>query len=464
MAEIIFSKNFPKAPARVFLVGIGGIGMSGVAQFLRYMGYEVAGSDRGLNESARAGLFDALRAQGIALYPQDGSGPREFHPDAFVFTTAIEPNNPDQLAAPDTPVYHRAYVLSQLCTQCGGTLIGIAGTCGKTSVTGWMGSAVAALGKSVVLIDGGYLPEFETPSAPGNFFATPGRKPEYIVAEIDESDHSISEFSPDFGLVLNVGDDHYETAELERVFRAFLERCKQGGCYPENALAVRPADGRKCVAYDCQARGYQALPSGMRFTTADGVEVESTQSGVHSAWNGSAVYAVLRMAMPNEEPARIAKAMGAFKGVRQRFEVLTKTGAAVAVINDYAHNPEKIAASIRTARERFGAPVGVVFQPHGFGALRFMEEALQKELAGALESTDSFLMLPVYYAGGTVNPSPTSEEVAGRFALAGLPARAIPDRAVAEAALRAGNFKAWLILGARDASLRTWSLLLMLDA
>ena len=190
----------------------------------------------------------------------------------------------------------------------------------------------------------------------------------------------------------------------------------------------------------------------------EGVVVQSTQSGVHSAWNGAAVYTVLRLAMPQEDPATIADAMGAFRGVRQRFEVLSVPTAKIAVINDYAHNPEKIAASICAARERFGGAVGIVFQPHGFSALRFMEEALQKELRGALKTGDQFLMLPVYYAGGTVTPTPTSQEVAGRFAQAGLPALAVPDRAAAEAVLRGGNFRSWLILGARDASLRTWSL------
>lgn len=456
--SILFCNDFPAAPARLFLVGIGGIGMSGLAQFLLHQGYEVAGSDRGIGEPARAALFDALRAQGIRLYPQDGSGPREFRPDGFVFTTAIEPGNPDQLAAPETPVFHRAFVLSRLCRQCGGKLIGVAGTCGKTSVTGWIGSALAARGRSVVLINGGYLPEFESAENPGNFYAArDGRPVEFVVAEIDESDHSISEFSPDFGLVLNVGDDHYGTEELERVFRAFLERCRLAAVYPENNPALGTAASEKLVAYECQARGYQPLPTGMRFESVDGVEIQSTQSGVHSAWNGAAVYQILRLALSQEPPAKIAAAMGAFRGVRQRFEVVSAPGAAVAVVNDYAHNPEKIAAAIRTGRERFGSPLGIVFQPHGFGALRFMEEALGEQLADALEASDRFMMLPVYYAGGTVNFSPTSDEVAARFAQRGLPVAAIADRQCAEEILRKGGFKAWLVIGARDASLRTWS-------
>lgn len=457
---IHFSTDFPSAPAKVFLVGIGGIGMSGLAQFLKHQGYEVAGSDRGLLDSSRQGLFNALRAAGITLYPQDGSGPVEFRPDAFVFTTAIEPGNPDQLAAPGTPVFHRAFVLSHLCTKCGGRLIGVAGTCGKTSVTGWIGSALNALGRRIVLVDGGYLPEFESSARPGNFFASSqDAPPEFVVVEIDESDHSINGFSPDYGVVLNVGDDHYGTEELIRVFRSFLSRCRSGAAYPSDVpeLAVEEPSGR-VAPYDCSARGYAPMRDGMRFVSSDGIQILSTQSGLHNAWNGEATYRILRLALPCESPERIAEAMSRFRGVLQRFELLSDPSSPVAVVNDYAHNPEKIAASIQCARERFGSPLGIVFQPHGFGALRFMEEALAEHLRGSLEPGDLFMMLPVYYAGGTVTFSPTSEEVAGRFAESGVEAVAVPSRREAAQRLANGDYKAWLVLGARDASLREWTI------
>lgn len=460
---IEYSDAFPKPPARLFLVGIGGIGMSGLAQFLVHQGYAVAGSDRGLSEPDRQELFGTLRAQGIELFPQDGSGPRAFQPDGFVFTTAIEPGNPDQCAAPKLPVFHRAFVLARLCKQAGGKLIGIAGTCGKTSVTGWIGSALNALGKSIILINGGYLPEFETPEAPGNFYAaTKGGQPEFVVAEIDESDRSIREFSPDYGIVLNVGDDHYSTTELEKVFREFAGRCRSACVLPQSRRdALLPEKGDEGVSYvtydDETPHGYRSLPTGMQFVLTDGTIVHSSQSGLHSAWNGSAVAILLKCALPEIDDTAIAAALGHFRGVRQRFEVLSPNDAPIAVINDYAHNPEKVAAAIRTARDRFGSPLGIVFQPHGFGALRFMEDALREHLAGVLKQDDLFRFLPVYYAGGTVSFHPTSEEVAKRFAEAGLPVAAIPDRATAQDELQRGNYRAWLVLGARDASLRTWS-------
>lgn len=465
MEEIVFSSEFPPPPARLFLVGIGGIGMSGLAQFLKASGYEVAGSDRGLAEPARQFLFRALETQGIPLFPQDGSGPAAFRPDGFVFTTAIEPGNPDALAAPELPVFHRAMVLSRLCARNGGTFLGVAGTCGKTSVAGWLGAALKALGRSVTLVNGGYLPEMECSAAPGNFYRTPGcAKTDFVVAEIDESDRSIAEFSPEIGVVLNVGDDHYSTGELQTVFRNFLSRCKKGSLRPENLPVLAPGGkrGRQDRVFSVFPRGYQATPEGISFLTPDGLEARSRLSGRHNALNGLAVYEMLRMALPGEEPRRILEAMASFQGVRQRFEVFDvpeerrHNGTPLAVVNDYAHNPEKIAAAICAARERFGSPLGILFQPHGFGALRFMEDALREQLAQCLQPGDRFLMLPVYYAGGTVSFSPTSQEVAGRFRQAGVSVEAAADRAEAETILRSCAFRAWMVLGARDASLREW--------
>ncbi|MGN0866580.1 MAG: Mur ligase domain-containing protein [Oligosphaeraceae bacterium] len=458
-SPIVFSQAFPPPPARLFLVGIGGIGMSGLAQFLKHQGYQVAGSDRGWQEPSRQFLFRALERQGIAVFPQDGSGPRAFQPDGFIFTTAIEPGNPDALAMPRLPVFHRALALSRLCAQTGGTLVGVAGTCGKTTVTGWLGSALRRLGHSLVLVNGGYLPEWETPDTPGNFYATPQTtRPRFTVVEIDESDRSIREFAPDYGVVLNVGDDHYSTEELVQVFQHFLGRCRKGALRPEALPELEGPDAAATFhTFPGEPGGYHADARGISFQGPEGTPLRSRLSGRHNALNGMAVYQLLRMALPETSPEEIGEAMAGFQGVRQRFEVFPTPAGAPGIVNDYAHNPEKIFAAISTARERFGSPLGIVFQPHGFGALRFMEEPLRDQLKACLSPGDRLLLLPVYYAGGTVEFSPTSQEVAQRFAREGIPATFLEDRRQAEHALRQTPFHAWLVLGARDASLREWT-------
>ena len=147
----------PPAPARLFLVGIGGIGMSALAQLLRWQGYDIAGSDRGISEPGKAELYSKLRQQGIRLYPQDGSGVRAETPQALIVSAAVEEGNPDFEAGADVPRLHRAKALSQALGRIpGARLIAVGGTCGKTSVTGWLGSALHALGERVLVVNGGY--------------------------------------------------------------------------------------------------------------------------------------------------------------------------------------------------------------------------------------------------------------------------------------------------------------------
>ena len=454
-SEIPYSINFPSPSARLFFVGIGGIGMSSLAQFLRWQGYAVAGSDRGLAEPARAQLYAQLRAQGIMLYPQDGSGPRDFQPDAFVVSTAIEPDNADLAAAQQVPVFHRAFTLARACERQGATLIGVAGSCGKTSVTGWIASALKTLGHRIVMIDGGYTLDFETADYPGNFIAE--SSPEFIVAEIDESDKSIREFSPEYAVVLNVGHDHYGMDELREVFRAFLSRAKRGAVYPAAESTLAP-EGVSATAFREEAPHYAVDEHGIHFEVAPGVMVHSLQAGQHSAWNGQAVYQLLRQVLPDVSPAELARAMGAFRGVRQRFEIMSDANSPVAVVNDFAHNPEKLTAAISAARERYGSPLAMVWQPHGFKALGDQREVLLEALKKVLRPEDRFLMLPVYYAGGTTSGKPTSLEVCEQYAASGLPVEFVATRKEAEARFRAfTSAKAWLVLGARDASLRVWT-------
>ena len=246
-------------------------------------------------------------------------------------------------------------------------------------------------------------------------------------------------------------------AELREVFRAFLSRAKRFAVYPAAEPSLAPADVMS-VAFCEEASGYGVDARGIHFEISSGIAVRSTQTGLHSAWNGQVVYQVLQHAFPTKQPTEIAAAMEAFRGVRQRFEVMSSPGAPVAIVNDFAHNPEKLSAVISAARERYGSPLAMVWQPHGFKALGDQREALQEALEKVLRPDDLFLMLPVYYAGGTTSGKPTSSEVCGQYAAAGLPVEFVATRQEVEARFRSSAAaKTWLVLGARDASLRTWT-------
>ncbi len=247
----------PPPPAAVFIVGIGGIGMSALAQFLRWQGYAVAGSDRELTGPGRDELYGKLRSQGIRLFPQDGSGVRELRPALLVYSTAVEEGNPDFTADTAIPRMHRAEALAAALNRTPGRQIGIAGSCGKTSVTGWIAAALKGLGEPVCAVCGGYMNNFITDTMPGNFHAsydcgkesgfmvqgskagstvtpshrhtaTPVPTP-WLVYEVDESDGSLVSFRPDVGVVLNIGTDHYDHAKLLELFAVYLGHSKDAG-------------------------------------------------------------------------------------------------------------------------------------------------------------------------------------------------------------------------------------------
>ena len=455
--------NLPPPPAKIFCIGIGGIGVSGLAQLLVHQGYSVAGSDRGLNDLGKEHLYDGLRAQGIRLYAQDGSGPKAEQPDALVISTAVEKDNVDLIALPDCPVIHRATALAQALDSYDATQIAIAGSCGKTSVTGWIAAALKALGKRVLMVDGGYSLNAERPGFPGNFFSDD--KPEYIVVEVDESDRSLSAFHPHFGVLLNVGNDHYEKDELNIVFRNFLGQCSRGAIVLDElkGLAnlcpgtVSCFSGKAFNDLGCIApANFQTTQDGIVFDTKEFGHIQTTQDGFHSAINACAVLAVLQQLNLGLPADSIAAAIASFKGIRQRFEIMGKNSDGVTVVNDFAHNPEKIAAAISAAHDRFGSPLTATFQPHGFTPLRFMREELVKSLEKCLAQDDLLIMLPVFYAGGTASFSPTSDEVAAELRNHGLNVVSA-NRDAATEMITDRKSSCILIMGARDASLRTWS-------
>jgi UDP-N-acetylmuramate--alanine ligase len=317
------------------------------------------------------------------------------------------------------------------------------------------------------MVNGGFVNEFETPVYPGNFHCD--ASPDTLVYEVDESDRSLTAFEPDIGVLLNIGADHYERSELVRVFGGFLGCCRDAiilssslreelsGCGPD---MVRTFCGSGECDADVIAGDYEATPSGIRFSTELHGRVCTRQFGRHSSSNAAAVLAVLDVVCPELSFRRRAGALSSFCGVRQRFERIGVTAAGVAVVNDYAHNADKIGAAIQTARECSGGPLLVFFQPHGFGPLGFMRSALGRTLRSVLCAGDRFILLPVFYAGGTTSFTPTSAEVALEYSSLGLPVTAAGDRdEAASLAWGCGRDSAGmvLVLGGRDPSLRTWS-------
>ena len=452
------SQKFPEAPSKIFLVGLGGIGMSALAQFFISLGYEVAGSDRDLTTPAQAALFGKLKKQGIKAYIQDGSGVKDFKPDALVYSSAIEDSNPDFQAAGDTLRFHRSMAMAEAVNRSGLKQIAVAGSCGKTSVTGWIASALNALGHDPVMINGGYTGEFVNDKFPGNF--KPGKN--FIVYEADESDGSLVNFRPDTALLLNLGLDHYEKDKLDEFFKEYLSHSKQivisdnlTYLLPENIPSVTfNEDVKSDNEANYKAGDIKHTPEGACFKIGES-QAKTSQFGNHSVSNALAVSAALKQ--NGFSMTETAKAIGAFKGVARRFDYKGVRGNK-RIYDDYAHNIAKISACLTTAQTLSKAPVIGVFQPHGYGPLGFMKEGLQEEIQRILRPGDQFIFLPVFYAGGTTSFKPTSAEVAKEYKSYGMNVIDFEERDELKTYLDSLSEEASVVvLGARDPSLSDWS-------
>ena len=404
---------------RLHFVGIGGIGMSGLAAMAKTLGYDVTGSDRGSGRPENRRIFSALENQGIRIYPQDGSFARDGLPDRIVYSTAIEEDNPDFKAGKGVARLHRSVVLEKLMSSLKDKItVAVTGSCGKSTVTAYMAEALFNLGADPACLNGALSKRFKSASFAGNFRPGNGR---YFVFEADESDRSLLNYRVDYCIILNIGTDHYSKDELARVFGSFLANTRRGavlssGVYEAvkdfipSGLKVAvfhsaPGEGRRLALGSYASRNGRA-----RAVFAGEGEVALPAPGEHTALNALAVYAMLDML--GFDRAQALRALERFDGLFRRTDFAGRTAAGALVYDDYAHNPEKIVSCLETMRELVPGRVFAVFQPHGFGPWGFMCDELFRDLEKVLRPEDRFLLLEPYYAGGTTSFKPTSAAVA----------------------------------------------------
>ncbi|MDD5727891.1 MAG: Mur ligase domain-containing protein [Victivallales bacterium] len=447
-----------KANDKIHFIGIGGIGMSALAQLFAAAGCELTGSDRGAGQSENQAIIAPLREQGIKIYPQDGSFIRFSKPDFLIYSTAIEDDNPDFLAAPEIPRLHRAEALAAaLSLNPEKISVAVSGSCGKTTVTAWLAEALSHLDADPLCLNGGLVNAFRSPRCAGNYRHGKGK---YFVFEADESDKSLLSYQADYALILNTGTDHYSREELAEVFAAFAAGARKGvilGRKVYDLIRERLPETVKVRIFDSAVENYR-IENGTAFAEIDGQTVKLPFPGRHNALNAAAVLAVL--AVLGYAPGSVQVAVENFHGVWRRFDYAGRTAAGAAVYDDYAHNPEKIVSCIRAAHEISGGKVFAVFQPHGFGPFGFMREALLTELEKTLRDPDEFILLPPYYAGGTSSFKPTSEEVTASYRKQGTKNYLyFPERSALTGYLQehAGKDDVILIMGARDNSLSAYA-------
>ena len=444
-----------------FFCGIGGSGMLPLACIVRARGQRVAGSDRALDAGRLAPKFDFLRSLGIQLFSQDGSG---LAPGMTLVTSAaVEETIPDVVRARALGLPHltRPQLLAELLNAASRS-IAVGGTSGKSTVTGMIGWILHACHRQPTVMNGAVMKNFLSPEAP--FASALVGDPELFVSEVDESDGSIALYRPEVAVLTNVSLDHKEMDELRALFGGFLGASRKAVLNlddPETRLISERVPATKLVGYGFDSpaaavsgRNLQLEPAGARFTVHAGGEHHDVQlqvPGRHNASNALAALAAVRaLGLPLAEGAA---ALGRFAGLKRRLETVG-TAAGVTVIDDFAHNPDKIAATLHTLAAQPGRLL-LMFQPHGYGPLAKMGEELAHTFAHGLRPGDRLYLSDPVYQGGTVDRSRGSDWLAQAVRSTGGRAEHVPtrpdigERLLAET--RPGDTIA--ILGARDDTL-----------
>ena len=449
-----------------FLVGVGGSGMMPLAMILAGRGARVEGSDRSLDAGRVPAKFDALRALGIALHPQDGSGVVSAE-QIVVASAAVEDSVPDiaRATALGCSRMTRAELNAELFNAAP-ISIGVAGTSGKSTVTGMIALILHALGRDPTVMNGAVMTNFASPDAP--FASALVGTGEIYVSEVDESDGSIALYRPTVAVLNNVSRDHKELDELRDLFSGFLARAGKAVVNiadSEAAALMEPGTRAIEVAVDQPADLWAddlapepftisfVLKAGARTKKEwpQSLKVRLQVPGTHNVANAlAAISACVAAGVPL---AKAATAIEGFTGLSRRFELVGKAGG-VAIIDDFGHNPDKIAATLATLRA-FPGRLLLLFQPHGYGPLKQLRHELAETFATGMAAEDVLVLPDPAYFGGTVARDVGSGELAADIAALGRDARHVADREAAAALLvelaRPGD--RIVVMGARDDTL-----------
>jgi UDP-N-acetylmuramate--alanine ligase len=389
---------------RVHFVGIGGSGMCGIAEVLVNLGYQVSGSD-----IASGTVIDRLRAAGVVIQ-QDHDPGQVQDCDVVVVSSAITPDNPEVRAAHELriPVIPRAEMLGELMRFQKG--IAVAGTHGKTTTTSLVSAVLVAGGLDPTFVVGG-----QVNSARANARLGSG---EYLVAEADESDASFLNLKPEMAVVTNIDADHMETYDgdfdkLKKTFVAFLQGLPFYGlailCGDDPDIRSIIADVRKPLllygtAEDCDIRAGNIRHDGLHMTfhvsrpgLGDDLDIELALPGHHNVLNALAAIAVATRLDVSDDA--IVRGLREFEGIGRRFQVMGEVpaaGGSITLVDDYAHHPRELEATLSAARGCWpDRRLVTVFQPHRYTRTRDLFD----DFARVLSECDPLLVTEVYPAG-----------------------------------------------------------------
>lgn len=441
---------FAKAQ-RIHFIGIGGIGMSGIAEILLNLGNTVSGSDL-----RRTAVTERLAALGATVF-EGHAAANVIAADVIVVSSAVNERNPEVAEARrrKIPVIQRAEMLAELMRLKYG--IAVAGMHGKTTTTSMIASVLAAGGLDPTVVVGGRVATMGSNARLG--------KSQYLVAEADESDRSFLKLSPILSVVTNLDREHMDCyrdmADVEAAFVEFMDRVPfYGACVAccDNPLlaGILPRVRTKVFTYGLSPQADFAL----RMLPASGdarswfeVAFDGTVlgpfelhvPGQHNVLNATAATAIaLQLGMKPEE---IAEGLRSFRGVDRRFEVKGSVRG-VTVVDDYGHHPTEIRATLRAAKDCGYKKIHVIFQPHRYTRTR----DLMGEFAAAFADADTVEVLDIYAASEEPIAGVTAEALVGAIAREGAEYAVSTEEAVERVVKRAGDGDVILTQGAGSVS------------
>ncbi len=436
--------------------------MMPLALILKSQGHDVAGSDRSLDQGRTAPKFEWLKARGMRLFAQDGSGVTSAD-QIIVASTAVESSVPDIIAA--ERISARRMVRAELLAEqfnAAPLRIAVGGTSGKSTVTGMIGWIFHALGRDPTVMNGALMKNFITDDTP--FASALVGAGDAFISEVDESDGSIALYTPDIAVLNNVAHDHKSMAELRLLFGGYIGKARSAVLNLDNDEVARLAANHpagRAMTYSLGARAADLFASNI-IERADGIDffvngapVSLQVPGRHNASNALAALAAARAAGISLEEA--ARAISGFTGLRRRLEVVGSANG-ITVIDDFGHNPDKIAATLQTLHA-FPGRLLLMFQPHGYGPLRQMGDELAETFVSHMSSDDVLIMPDPVYFGGTVDRSKGSEALITAIVAGGRSGHYTPERSDCGEQLvaLAKPGDRIIIMGARDDTLAVFA-------
>ena len=446
-----------------FFCGVGGSGMLPLAMYLRETGHTVQGSDRAIDQGRADEVRARLEAAGIEIFPQDGSG-LSSKDQVLVTSSAVEATIPDVAAAQALGADHmiRAQLLSQLTNEAE-VSCGIAGTSGKSTTTAMLAHILTTCARDPAVVNGAPILNFEdTEGRPMGWRGGGGA----FVCEVDESDGSIARYNPSVGVILNVSEDHKPMAELKELFGGFAERSGRAvlGIDSEPVAAIAESLPRDKVV-SCSLTGEADFSVSVLETVSEGFDVDvRTPSGevklrlpmIGSFNVGNALAAMAAASELGVAPGDAAAALGSFKGSARRLQTMG-SARGVTVIDDFAHNPEKIEGSIGALRKHYER-LFLFYQPHGYGPLASFRGLYEDAFAASLGPDDELFVSEPAFFGGTVTKTDDAQVLVRNVAARGANTRFAESRDVfLQEISRAQAGDAVIIMGARDDSLTTFA-------